>query len=89
VERRGFSPPNSCDERAARLHASRETLGGLKARRSTNSFAVCAASKKLPYLSPANAGSFQWHVPTPAEAGVYFLEPPTAAELARVAGFRK
>jgi hypothetical protein len=36
VERRGFSPPGSCDERVARLRASRETLGGLKARRSTS-----------------------------------------------------
>ncbi len=40
-------------------------------------------------LSPANAGSFQWHVTTPAEAGVYFLEPPTAADSACVAGFRE
>jgi hypothetical protein len=35
VERRGFSPPGSCDGRA-RLRGSRKTLGGLKARRSTN-----------------------------------------------------
>jgi hypothetical protein len=35
------------------------------------------------------AGSFGGTYSTPAEAGVYFLEPPTAADLARVAGLQE
>ncbi len=45
--------------------------------------------QETPILSPAHAGSFRWHVVPRLKAGVYFLQPPTAAEPARVAGFRQ
>jgi hypothetical protein len=51
--------------------------------------AIPCGFQETPVLSPAHAGLLGWRMLPPAEAGVYYLPPPTAAESSLRSGLQE